>query len=87
MHGEELLRVKGLLRVAGEDAPIVVQAVQHVVYPPYRLPSFRDPLVGSRVVLITRSANPSLLPALRASLEGLAAPPRQDAHAPAAPPR
>lgn len=36
-RGDSLLRVKGLLAVAGEARPVVVQGVQHVLYPPERL--------------------------------------------------
>ena len=36
-HGEKVLRVKGILNVAGADAPVVVNGVQHVVHPPIHL--------------------------------------------------
>ena len=32
-HGDKLLRVKGILNVAGEPMPFVVHGVQHVFYP------------------------------------------------------
>lgn len=31
IHGDHLRRVKGIVRIVGESAPLVVQAVQHVV--------------------------------------------------------
>ena len=42
-RGDSILRVKGLLNVAGEDRPVVVQGVQHVLYPPEHLPAWPDP--------------------------------------------
>jgi G3E family GTPase len=36
-RGESLLRVKGLLNIAGEDRPVVVHGVQHVFHPPAML--------------------------------------------------
>ena len=36
-RGESLLRVKGLLNIAGEDRPVVVHGVQHVFHPPTML--------------------------------------------------
>lgn len=41
-YGENLLRVKGLMRVLGDDAPIVVQCVQDNAYAPVRLPRWPD---------------------------------------------
>lgn len=52
--GERILRVKGLLQIAGEDAPRVVQAVQHVRYPELRLAAWPDADHSSRLVFIVR---------------------------------
>jgi G3E family GTPase len=54
-HGDQLLRVKGILAVAGRDKPIVVQAVQHLFHPPFELPDWPDADRGSRIVFITRN--------------------------------
>jgi G3E family GTPase len=54
-RGEALLRVKGLLNLAGEDQPVVLHAVQHVFHPPARLaawPAGHDR--RSRLVFILR---------------------------------
>lgn len=57
-RGERVLRVKGLLNVAGDALPRVVQCVQHAVYPPSSLPAW--PADGpyadrrSRIVFIVR---------------------------------
>ena len=52
--GEKLLRVKGVLNVAGEEGPIVVHGVQHIFHPPVTLPRWPDGDRRSRLVLITR---------------------------------
>lgn len=56
--GERVLRVKGLLNVAGDPLPRVVQCVQHAVYPPSSLPAWPDdgPYADrrSRIVFIGR---------------------------------
>jgi len=54
-RGEDLLRVKGLLSVAGESAPVVVHGVQHVFHPPIALPRWPDDERRSRLVFITRA--------------------------------
>jgi len=41
-YGERILRVKGLLNVAGDPLPRVIQCVQHVTYPPSSLPAWPD---------------------------------------------
>lgn len=53
-HGSDLLRVKGILDVAGRERPIVVQAVQQLFHPPFELPAWPDGTRRSRVVFITR---------------------------------
>ncbi|TAH43192.1 MAG: GTP-binding protein [Betaproteobacteria bacterium] len=42
LHGNRILRIKGLLNVAGDPLPRVVQCVQHSVYPPTSLPAWPD---------------------------------------------
>ena len=41
-RGDSILRVKGLLNIAGEDRPIVVHGVQHVFHPPLKLAAWPD---------------------------------------------
>jgi G3E family GTPase len=53
-HGENLLRIKGILNVAGETAPIAVHGVQHLFHPPVMLPAWPDEDRHSRLVFITR---------------------------------
>lgn len=54
-RGDSLLRVKGLLNLAGEDRPVVLHAVQHVFHPTVQLaawPAGADR--RSRIVFIVR---------------------------------
>jgi G3E family GTPase len=53
-HGNDLLRVKGILDITGRDHPIVVQAVQQLFHPPFELPSWPEGARKSRIVFITR---------------------------------
>lgn len=53
-RGDDVLRVKGLLRVAGTDTPVVVQGVQHIVHAPSHLDAWPDADRRSRLVFITR---------------------------------
>ena len=70
-HGDTLLRVKGLLRVEDEPGPVVVQAVQHVVYPTYSMSRWPSDDRSSRLMVITRGMPDALVGELRSSLEGL----------------
>jgi G3E family GTPase len=51
-HGASLLRLKGLLHVAGVERPVVVQGVQHLVHPPVHLEAWPDGRPRTRLVLI-----------------------------------
>jgi G3E family GTPase len=53
-RGEDLLRVKGILNLRGEPAPIVIHGVHHVFHPPVALPEWPDADRRSRIVFITR---------------------------------
>jgi G3E family GTPase len=53
-HGERLLRVKGVLDIAGEAGPIAVHGVHHTFHPPIALSGWPDNDHRSRLVLITR---------------------------------
>ncbi len=68
MHGGALLRVKGLVAVVGEDRPLVIQTVQHVVVPARQLPAWPDDDHRTRLVFIARGLPASTLASLRASL-------------------
>jgi G3E family GTPase len=68
MHGGALLRVKGLVNVEGEDAPVVIDAVQHVIHPARRLPAWPDDDRRTRLVFIARGLAAGTIASLRASL-------------------
>ena len=63
-HGENILRVKGIVDVPGLDGPVLLNAVQHTVHPPTHLPAWpgtwerdedgRGPRRGTRIVFIVR---------------------------------
>ncbi|MES2536904.1 MAG: GTP-binding protein [Pseudomonadota bacterium] len=53
-HGDQLLRVKGILDVAGRSRPIIVQAVQHLFHPPAELAAWPAGERQSRIVFITQ---------------------------------
>ena len=60
-RGEDLLRLKALLNVAGRDKPIVVHGVQHLFHPPVELESWPDADHKSRIVVIARDLPPAML--------------------------
>ena len=53
-HADALLRVKGILAVAGRSRPVVIQGVHHVLHPPAELPGWPSADHRSRLVLIVR---------------------------------
>jgi len=53
-RGPDLLRMKGIVNVAGEDQPVVVHGVQHLFHPPARLPQWPDADRRTKLVFITR---------------------------------
>ena len=54
-RGKDLLRIKGILNLKGQDRPVVIHAVQHVLHPPTLLSDWPegDPRT-SRIVFITQ---------------------------------
>ncbi|MDQ7978304.1 GTP-binding protein [Paraburkholderia sp. SARCC-3016] len=52
-HGDNILRVKGLLAVAGAQQPVVVHAVHHLVHPVLHLDDWPDANRTARLVFIT----------------------------------
>jgi len=74
LRGTDLLRVKGLVNVAGESGPVVVQGAQHVFHPPVTLEAWSGTDRRSRIVFITRNLSRESLEALFAAVGTLAAP-------------
>ena len=52
-HGDQLLRVKGLVNVAGQDEPVVIQGVRNLFHPPSTLDHWPDDDRRTRLVFIT----------------------------------
>jgi G3E family GTPase len=73
VHGNRILRVKGLLNVAGSDTPVVVNGVQHLVHPPFHLRRWPDADRRSRLVFITEGLDPAALAASLAVFNALGA--------------
>lgn len=53
--GADLLRIKGIVNVAGRAGPVVIQGVQHLFHPPLALKTWPDQDRRSRLVFITRN--------------------------------
>ncbi len=59
LRGPDLLRVKGIVNVAGE--PVVVQGVQHIFHPPVPLDRWPSADTGTRLVFITRRMDAAVI--------------------------
>lgn len=71
-HGEKILRIKGLLNVAGLTAPVLVNGVQHIVHPPTHLDAWPDADHRSRLIFITRDMPREPIEASLAAFNNLA---------------
>jgi G3E family GTPase len=71
---ERVLRLKAVLSARGEDHPIAVQAVQHVVYPPLDLPPLPELAGKSQVVLLMQDLTSAERNQITQSLLALATP-------------
>jgi G3E family GTPase len=65
-HGRDVLRLKALLDVTGEVAPVLVNGVQHILHPPEHMPGWPDDDRRSRLVFIVRALDPERI---RSSLQ------------------
>jgi G3E family GTPase len=61
LRGPDLLRIKGIVNVAGRAGPVVIHGVQHVFHPPVELRHWPDADRRSRIVIITRNIPASAL--------------------------
>jgi G3E family GTPase len=79
LHGPDLLRLKGVVKLAETpDRPLVIHGVQHVLHPPAMLERWPDPDTRTRLVLITRDIEPRVVRELFAAFQGAPAPDRPD---------
>lgn len=53
--GPDLLRVKGIINIAGENRPAVIHGVQHIFHPVQWLDAWPDADTRTRLVFITRN--------------------------------
>jgi G3E family GTPase len=60
-HGEHLLRIKGILEIAGHDEPIAIHGVQHLFHPPASLPAWPEGARRSQLVFILRDLAESVI--------------------------
>jgi G3E family GTPase len=79
MHGPKLLRLKGIVKIAETpQTPMVVHAVQHLMHPLARLPTWPDGDTSTRMVFIVRDIDPRTIRELFDAFLGAAAPDRAD---------
>jgi G3E family GTPase len=60
-HGNEVLRVKGILNIAEVEAPVAVHGVQHLVHPPRHMTAWPDANRRSRLVFIVKGLAPAAI--------------------------
>lgn len=72
LRGADLLRLKGLLNIAGCRGPVVIQYVQHLAHPPVELETWPDANRKSRMVFITRKIAERQVRELFAAVQALA---------------
>jgi G3E family GTPase len=81
-HGDKLLRLKGIVRIAEEpNQPVILHVVQHVLHPPARLPRWPDDDCRSRLVCVVRDLDPSVVRRLFDAFLGVPAPDAPDSAA------
>lgn len=74
LRGSDMLRVKGLVNVAGHKGPMVVQGVQHLFHPPVELEAWPSDDHSTRIVFITRNIPRETVANLFAAIGAMAAP-------------
>ncbi|MDQ0472173.1 CobW family GTP-binding protein [Labrys wisconsinensis] len=60
-HGDRILRVKGILNLAGEQAPVAIHGVQHLVHTPVHMRAWPDGDRRSRIVFIVDDLDSGLI--------------------------
>src|SRR5262249_11519968 len=73
MHGPNLLRVKGIVKLAETpDTPVVIHGVQHVFHPPVTLDAWPDDDHRTRLVFIVNGIAPKAIEDLFNAFLGVA---------------
>jgi len=73
-HGQNILRVKGILALQGEDRPVAVHGVQRLVHAPTHLDGWPDEDRRSRLVFIVEGLDPNSISRSFAAFNALSAP-------------
>lgn len=78
-HGPHLLRVKGIVALAGDPtAPVLIQGVQHVFHPPLRFPAWPSGDHATRIVFILRDLDRAFVDTLWRAATGVPLPDSPD---------
>ncbi len=72
LRGADLLRVKGLVNIAGERGPLLVQGAQHLFHPPVTLDAWPSEDRRSRLVFIARNLEREAVEKVFAAIAGIA---------------
>jgi len=59
--GQNILRIKGIINLAGEDKPVVIHGVQHIFHPTVTLPEWPSDDHRTRIVFITHDIERSVI--------------------------
>jgi G3E family GTPase len=79
VHGPNLLRLKGVVRIAeSPQTPLVIHGVQHILHPPARLAGWPDDDRRTRLVFITRDLDRAAIDRLFGAILNTTAPDRPD---------
>jgi G3E family GTPase len=82
VHGPNLLRLKGLLKITEMPGqPVVIHGVQHVFHPPMKLDAWPDGDARTRLVFIVRDIDPQVIQGIFDAFTGVVAPDRPDRQA------
>jgi G3E family GTPase len=73
-HGDKVLRVKGILNLAGEVAPVAIHGVRYLVHNPVHMAAWPDEDRRSRIVFIVDEIDPDLIRRSLAAFNGLGMP-------------
>jgi G3E family GTPase len=61
LKGSDMLRLKGILNLAGRKGPTIIHGVQHIFHPTIELPEWPSADHSSRIVFITRDIDKALV--------------------------
>src|SRR5262249_8351381 len=79
VHGPNLLRLKGIVKLAETPAqPVVIHGVHHIFHPVVQLPSWPDGCERTRIGRISSVLDPGAVQKLFVAFLGASAPDRAD---------